>query len=243
MGCTSSNAVDKDGGQTEGLTNPIGEEAYNTLITLSQEAKPAAPSAPEGLSEQVQLDKLLFSLTEQVEDQKLVHKGLLEDMLSSVKIESAEPLINASVVLSMAPMVSEVDSEGYCSMYREQLRPKIELMGVTMSEMSPSAVSGLDFFEWTQESTIKLDNPDAEFHFQQLEIHGMRNEPREPKRKTMYYGFNVTCLASGAKVFEVMLPAIRAILATVKYADADQCEEKLGAFWDSSGRQALLDEQ
>eukprot|EP00961_Rhodomonas_salina_P012521 168549-Rhodomonas_salina.1 len=107
----------------------------------------------------------------------------------------------------MAPMRSEVDSAGYCKMFRERIQQtfknEVTTIGSSivnffaMSENQPIQMDGMNWFAWYQQSTVfKPDRRGAlsDVKQKQLEVHGMRNEPKgnPPSRNTHCYGFNVT---------------------------------------------------
>ena len=148
-------------------------------------------------------------------------------------------LVGISISLSMGPMASKVDSHGYCEMFTARVqqglsfKPTIQqgrVLQFSLSPLTSSTVDGMQFFEWTQTMTVLKNG--VSFDVKQLEVHGMRNEQPAKDYSRTHYGFNVSCVAPSAALYEKALPFFRAVLATVHYAPREECERLLGKAWD-----------
>lgn len=158
-----------------------------------------------------------------------------------VSVLSNHKIVAVSIAISMGPMRSQVDSEGYANMYQTNIQERVfnrlpnMINGQLVMRASHTAKEPMElpdnntFYKWTQVMESRMTT-------KQLEVHGMRNESLSVPRKTHYYGFNISCVCPNVEMFDAMEGLFEHILNTLHFADADTCEKHLGAYWDKMGR-------
>ena len=171
----------------------------------------------------------------------------------------SEKLAGLTIIFSMGTMSSPINASEYAALGQSTVREMAAnggpgfsgVVGLTnelswMSEISECSVSGLECRQWFQ--TMRLTVPRAGHSVttetKAMEVRGVRHEPREepveesqaPKKKSYFYGFNISANAQSAEHFNKVLPCYRKIIATVEFASADQCERQMGTYWTATGR-------